>query len=435
MNTLEMAIFDVVTLMPQCALMGWYNTRLVKMKKVPYYIISHTFFLILTAFMFDLKLINGMIRMAGVFGGGLIIAGLFLGKKERLMSEIVIFIHYFVANLCEGFFTLVHNFIAPDINYLIIFDLKTLIVIRIGFLGVYIIVAQCLCYLVHQQKKCYIKDEVNVYMGILAVQLIALVLFMGDYSGKSISNIFNMYLVMILCLFCIAMDVAIYLLLHEFDRYETEKCRENQLNIQIKFQEQRREELQNDIDRAEQIKSHLLEGIDEAKRVLFGRDEAATNDSLKKLESEMAVQALYCKNRVIDALLSEKVKICPEHSIRLELDLELDKETEKEMNIQNVDLCIIVANLMDNAIRACEESNINEPYIRLVARKRGKYLVFHQENTTDGMVENRKKGALSEHGLGLGIIECVAEKYEGCLEIRQEDGVFHTIVMLKMMAL
>ena len=101
------------------------------------------------------------------------------------------------------------------------------------------------------------------------------------------------------------------------------------------------------------------------------------------------------------------------------------------MPIDNARLCIILSNLLDNAIRACrrldEQALKNQkPFISLKAAEQFGYLVLRQENSFSGVVEDRRNGDFSEHGLGLEIVKSVADELNGELIVSNDDRVFVT---------
>ena len=82
--------------------------------------------------------------------------------------------------------------------------------------------------------------------------------------------------------------------------------------------------------------------------------------------------------------------------------------------MSDVDLNILLGNLFDNAIEACERRNgIRE--ISLTIKRRGAYLVIIMENTAGENVsfaETAKPDKVN-HGYGLSSMDEIAERYGG----------------------
>ena len=155
---------------------------------------------------------------------------------------------------------------------------------------------------------------------------------------------------------------------------------------------------------------------------------------LQEIVDAIAVKYMYSNNKIADALLSDKAKLCEEYGIELKCRLDFPAN----MPIDNARLCIILSNLIDNAIRACREltegsTAEHKPFISLKVNEQFGYLVIRQENSFNGIVENRRSGAFSEHGLGLEIIKSIADELKGELVTKHDDKVFVTSVGVPLM--
>ena len=103
-------------------------------------------------------------------------------------------------------------------------------------------------------------------------------------------------------------------------------------------------------------------------------------------------------------------------------------------------LCVVLANILDNAIRACRKMSDAKPsdvektplYIKLSAKEQAGFLIIRQENSFDGVIEDRRNGVFSEHGLGLGIVRSIAEEMGGMLVTEQKDNIYITNVGVKL---
>lgn len=115
-------------------------------------------------------------------------------------------------------------------------------------------------------------------------------------------------------------------------------------------------------------------------------------------------------NRMLDLLLSKYKVICNDKRITLDLEV----KTANLDYIDNTDLSIIVSNLMDNAISACEKSK--DRYINLCIRKVNSFDVLTVSNTCDekpnisGKRIITSKSDKQSHGHGMKIISKYAKK-------------------------
>lgn len=124
-------------------------------------------------------------------------------------------------------------------------------------------------------------------------------------------------------------------------------------------------------------------------------------------------------NSVLDILLSEKIQYAKQKDIQISHDILLPEN----MLIEDVDLCIIFSNAMDNAICACLKEEQKNRHISINASTRHEFLLIEITNSphTPGIILP---------STGLKNIKYTAEKYEGTAEYRQEQGSFRLSVLL-----
>ena len=91
---------------------------------------------------------------------------------------------------------------------------------------------------------------------------------------------------------------------------------------------------------------------------------------------------------------------------------------------------VILANLLDNAIEACEKLDCNK-VIRLKLVKEKQQMVLSVQNPVAVPVEIKNndiqtgKGDKKNHGIGLKNIQMVLDKYGGIGRIRCDKGWFY----------
>ncbi len=132
-------------------------------------------------------------------------------------------------------------------------------------------------------------------------------------------------------------------------------------------------------------------------------------------------------NRMTDAILNSKLSIAAERNIRVKADAAIPVA----LTTSELDLCIIIGNLMDNAMEACMELPPDERLIRIYMEMKGHYLYLALTNTAGGKKKHSFRTAKGEgHGLGLARIDAIVKKYGGYVTRASEDGAFSTEVLL-----
>ena len=209
---------------------------------------------------------------------------------------------------------------------------------------------------------------------------------------------------------------------------------------QVKAMKKRLEEAENFYGSIRKVrhemKNHManIQGLAEAGQ--YGEIE----DYVRRMDETM--QELEYKyvtgNPVTDVIINDKCRRAEKAGIRFDADFRYGGE------IPVFDLGIILNNLLDNAIEACEKLEQGEGFIRLMLKRKKQFLLLEVENSFDGAVPIRK-GSLfpattkqnvlpdivTEHGIGLENVRDVAGRYFGGVNIKVKQDVFHVTVMLQ----
>lgn len=169
----------------------------------------------------------------------------------------------------------------------------------------------------------------------------------------------------------------------------------------------------------------LVNNGDEQKANAYAEELLETYQTLAKKN--------YCGNRIINAVLLEKMKLCEEHQIDTELDIMLPEE----LPIRDIDLMCVFSNLIDNAIESCCRLQDKLKYIRIKASIQNDYCTFYIVNgklskDEAGVVSGTWKKDKKLHGYGLKIIKEIVDRYQGQHEFTISDDQFQALVMMKL---
>ena len=105
--------------------------------------------------------------------------------------------------------------------------------------------------------------------------------------------------------------------------------------------------------------------------------------------------------------------------------------------INDLDLCRLLSNMLENAVTACIESKLEHKCIDLKISCDEYNYTFNLKNTIDMSVLDKNpalkttKSDNKSHGFGTKIISDIAAKYNGRCDFYEEDGLFCCNVILK----
>ena len=138
----------------------------------------------------------------------------------------------------------------------------------------------------------------------------------------------------------------------------------------------------------------------------------------------------YCSNNVINALLSNYAERCAKSRIKYDVIISLPKT----LTIPNYDLCIILGNLLENAVEACEKLT-QDKYVELRLKPLGQQLALMVRNSSFGILSQNDGLPIStkkEGGHGLRSVKAVVERYDGELSTDLDGETFTACVTMRL---
>ena len=137
-------------------------------------------------------------------------------------------------------------------------------------------------------------------------------------------------------------------------------------------------------------------------------------------------------NVMVDAILNSKISLAKSKDI----NVNAKAIVPKELKILEIDLCVIIGNLLDNAIEACMKlDNPYDRFIRVYVDIFKEQLYISVQNSNGGKIKKIGKTYYTtkesnSHGFGLIRVDNIVNKYNGYINRQNEEGVFATEVML-----
>lgn len=153
---------------------------------------------------------------------------------------------------------------------------------------------------------------------------------------------------------------------------------------------------------------------------------------LNELETELDRVDSYVKsgNLMIDAILNSKITLADSKRIRINCKANVPKS----ILISDIDLCIILGNLLDNAIESCEKIDENKRFLRIYISIMKKQLYISIQNSAKEELNFNEKNYISSkrgnHGLGMKRVKILIDKYDGYLNLQNEPGIFASEVSI-----
>lgn len=135
-------------------------------------------------------------------------------------------------------------------------------------------------------------------------------------------------------------------------------------------------------------------------------------------------------DNMIDSILYTKSKDAQKQNILLEIK----KKIDQPLVIDHLDVAVLIANLLDNAIEATNAVKEQRKIFFSILTDKDSLIVLSCNptiNTFKGQPLASTKKDKKHHGFGLLSIQSIAEKYHGTYHFEYEDGMVTTTTVLR----
>lgn len=206
---------------------------------------------------------------------------------------------------------------------------------------------------------------------------------------------------------------------------------QNQL---LSMENTRYRELREHMDATRQLRHdfrqhlHVIAGLSEAKKY------DKLNDYLAEYEGRLASpHTMLCANAALDAIAGHYQRIAETQNTRISWRLDLPER----LPLDEVDLCMMLGNLLENALRAVCALPVEAREVRVVSGMiGGAMLGLSVENGYVGEIAFAPNGLPTSHkknhGVGLASVAATVKRHNGTLSIAAKDGVFSAHILLSL---
>lgn len=156
------------------------------------------------------------------------------------------------------------------------------------------------------------------------------------------------------------------------------------------------------------------------------------NELNDKLEDIKIIN--FSKNAILNTILTLKKMEIKNSGINLEI--EIDKTVD--FNMEEIDICDLFSNILDNSIEATKKYNCENRFIKFCIAKKNDYIIIKCENTYEGVLKKNSYGNYittkqeeKQHGYGINIIKNIVDKYNGEINFITKNNIFKIVIIFK----
>ena len=285
-----------------------------------------------------------------------------------------------------------------------------------------------LCFVIKYRKKMITGSIDKKWFGLI-IALILSVIAMFILFDLLVYNVTMQKSLMFVILAILIIFICIFISIFIIQKDEMQKiCNllmiqelEHQSNIMNKSQDNYNElhVLKHDLNHELDIVSGLLEknDVQQALRLLSDYRDKVWN----------VTNFVHTGNNIIDYLIYIKLSLAKEKNIEVKSQIELF-----DVKIDQNDLCLILANIFDNAIENTKGDNFLEFEFRLTNDFIKIRLINSIVNKGLNNICNFTtcKSDKINHGYGIKSVRSLVNKHKGIIEIREKDDLFSVDILI-----
>lgn len=206
----------------------------------------------------------------------------------------------------------------------------------------------------------------------------------------------------------------------------------HQLDLQTALQKEQYKSLQQTVERTRRSRHDLRQNLLALNGYAKSRDYNRLEDYLGSLlETTGQSEEVICENAAVDAVVRHYVNTALKEGVQFSSTVHLPLE----LPMLESDFCVLLGNLLENAVEACLRQRNGRRFIQLaVEHSEQGMITIALNNSYEGVLRKRGNAFVSSkrNGQGIGIpsVQNITQKYNGITKFEYAHGVFHSYVLL-----
>lgn len=342
--------------------------------------------------------------------------------------HIIIFIISFAG--CD---TLVSALLSIIIGFLPLYNNNSIIfLLNVVLVQTFMIaVSKLLIIYFKRHKTAYIYKKQYIFLSVIPVLNIIIIYIIAALAAYQVDLNIMHFIIMLMAVISGILDLTViffYENLSKSDQLENDILLiQQRMDMQYSYYQQLEIEYNNSQTIMHDIKNHIrvlerlyksgqnAEGLEYAKRI----SEIVEGLGMK----------FKCSNKILNIIINEKMRICNTEDIEFIYSVE-----NIDLNfIDDIDITSIFANLLDNAIEACNKILSGKKRIELRIYQFNNMFIINLINSIQDIpVKDKEKMISSKRNhkaIGLSNVNSSVKKYDGDINIEIEQGKFSVSII------
>lgn len=209
---------------------------------------------------------------------------------------------------------------------------------------------------------------------------------------------------------------------YEYDNLKADYTNESAQRAEIERLHENTRRLKHD------MKNHIMVAVSYLNNGELEQAKDYLSDVLDNLNKTYSY--IQTGNSVMNYIINSKLENAHNKGIRFKVEIE-NLPFEK---MGSVDFSALLSNILDNAVEASEKANDKFIYVAIL-KKRAYDTILVKNRIEASVIKTNPelksdKSNNEQHGYGMKQIKTIAEKYDGIVDIYEEDNMFCVNVMI-----
>lgn len=271
-------------------------------------------------------------------------------------------------------------------------------------------------------------EWIMILSAFMITLLIGISMYMITVGGKTTEYIYVAVTLLISCL-----DAVIFIFLRKMNRTSQIEKERDIMEIQLQRQQDEMQHLQQQYEEISILRHDFRNGID----CLCGMIEQgdcsgalAYAKRFKERKVNTILSQVQCSSTMLNAVVNAKFNDAQSKGIDTSLRLVVQIPHDLEF-----DLSIMLSNLLDNAIEACEKNPSNAQILLTISEEAGYYRIVVRNTIAVSVLKKNQelkteKANKKLHGWGLRSVTDLVSKRNGLIDFYEKEGMFYVDILL-----
>lgn len=328
------------------------------------------------------------------------------------------------------------NYITQDIGHLIwvyAFDRTPSSIVQTVLHTTTLALRLPIWYLLYRLVKHWLSYTVKLLLPRMwiVLDLVALTSFTGIITVIKNTGTAHSYTAYPACVACVFTTLGCCYLY----TYMAKTVRSDMALETFQYQQSYYQELEQNQQTVRRLRHDMKNHLNIIGTFLRDNEVEQAKEYFQELNQEFASNLkVYCPNKIVNAVLNSKEQLALDSNIQCVFQIDL----ETSPKVDDIDLCSILGNTIDNAIEALRKvPKLSERTLSLKARYTNSFFSYEIKNSKINEIQKKGGRFLTEkiekeaHGIGLRSVQTIVEKYNSDMDISYTNDTFTVTILIQ----